>query len=402
MKKLKALLVVIIIAIIALVGVGVYFVFFNNKTDSNNQGNTAETETETEAPVEITLVSVGDDLIHKPLLQEAQTADGYNFDHFFAQVAPFVSAADIAVINQETILGGEENVYSGYPLFNSPDAVGEAVIKAGFDVVLHASNHAADKGTAGIKHAIAYWKSKYPQITMLGLNETQEERDYIRIVEVKGVKIAMLNYTFSLNGLSLPAGEEYMVNVMDDSTRTQVLADIAKANTMADFVIVYPHWGVEYTNTPTDNQREWAVQMTDAGADLIIGTHPHVIQPVEWIQTPSGNWSLCYFSLGNFISNQAWLQDYGSDTAFNTQLGGMASVTLIKQNGVVTIKQDATGVIPLVTQNSSSSMTTTYFLKDYNDSLASVHTCRNRFGSAFNTQWLTDKANAVFGQFIIQ
>ena len=247
----------------------------------------------------------------------------YNFDHFFAQVKDYVSQADIAVINQETMLAGSDVGYSGYPLFNSPDQLGDAIANAGFNVVLHASNHSADKGTSGIRHAIEFWKTK-SNITVLGLNETPEQRDVIRIVNVEGINIAMLNYTYSLNGLSLPAGEEYLVNIMDDSTRDQVLADITKASEMAEFVIVFPHWGVEYVNTQNDNQIEWANQMTDAGADLIIGTHPHVVQPVEWIETVSGNKSLCYYSLGNYISNQAWLQDYGSETAFNTQLGGMA------------------------------------------------------------------------------
>ena len=401
MKKLKVLLFIILIALIAVLGSVVYFLFFNNSISTGND-ETQQTETETEAPIEITLVSVGDDLIHQPLLSEAQTGSGYNFDHFFAQVSEYVSSADVAVINQETMLAGSDIGYSGYPMFNSPDEVGEAIINAGFDVVLHASNHAADKGTAGISHAISYWKTKTDQITMLGLNENQDERDAIRVVDVEGIKIAMLNYTYSLNGLTLPSGSEYMVNIMDDNTKAQVLEDIQTASGMADFVIVFPHWGVEYTNSPNENQKTWAVEMTDAGADLIIGTHPHVVQPVEWIQTPSGNWSLCYYSLGNFISNQAWLQDYGSETAFNTQLGGMASVTLVKENGVVTIKQDATGVIPIVTHNSSASMTTTYFLRDYNDTLAASHICRNRFGSAFNMQWLNDKSESVFGSFIIQ
>lgn len=404
MNKRKLLFAVIVVAFLAVIVIGTYSLFFgkdDNRRNAENQTNTEETETTTQPPVEITLIAVGDNLLHKPLISEGSTGDGYNFDHFFTQISPYISQSDISVINQETIMGGPESGYSGYPLFNSPDEVGEAIVKAGFNVVLQASNHSADKGVKGINHALSFWKAQ-SGITMLGLNETPEEKETIRVIEVEGIRLALLNYTYSLNGLTLPAGQEHLVNIMDDSTREQVLSDITKANEMAEFVIVFPHWGVEYTNVQNENQITWANQMTDAGADLIIGAHPHVVQPVEWVQTETGNKSLCYYSLGNFLSNQAWLQSYGSATAFNTQLGGMAHVTIIKENGEVRIKEEGTGVYPIITHNSTSAMTTTYLLKDYNENLASTHVCRSRYGGAFSIQWLNDKSNEVFKEFLLQ
>ena len=146
---------------------------------------------------------VGDNLIHMPLISDAQEEDGsLNFDGLYAEMASYFQAADLSVIVQETILGGKSLGYSGYPLFNSPQEVGDAVANAGFDIVLSATNHALDKGEKGIVNTLEFWK-KYPDVTVLGLNQSQEDYDAVKYIEKNGIKLAVLNYTDSTNGCLL-------------------------------------------------------------------------------------------------------------------------------------------------------------------------------------------------------
>lgn len=346
----------------------------NSESQSDTSDNTTSsaiesTEETTEAaatiaPVSINLIAVGDMLLHGGIHNSALQPDGsYNYAHVFEHTKDRIASADIAVANQEVILGGVELGVSSYPTFNSPQAFGDALVDTGFDVILHASNHTMDKDTIGVLNTIHFWKENHPDTTFLGINESEEERDTIKIVEKDGIKIAMLNYTYGLNGFSLPADKPYLVNLMDDAHKSEIAEDMKKAREQADFVIVYPHWGTEYVLEATDEQKQWAQFFADNGADLIIGTHPHVVEPVEWVTAADGRQTLVYYSLGNYISIQYY--NY-------SMLGGFAEVTITKDStGTYISGYDMDFLVTHYTAGRTEM--TTYFLSDYTDELASRH-----------------------------
>lgn len=310
----------------------------------------------------LTLLAVGDNLIHIQVVESGEQEDGtYNYDHLYANLKDEISEADIAVINQETILGGDQFPYSGYPNFNSPEEIGDAVINAGFDVVLQATNHTMDMGLSGVLNTFDFW-NRHPEITVLGINKSAEDREQIKIVEKNGIKLAMLNYTFSLNGYSVPKDMPYLVNMLD---KEKMAMDIETAEQLADFTIVFPHWGTEYVYEPTKAQENLTTFFYEQGVDLIIGTHPHVLEPVEWIEENSDHKMLVYYSLGNFISYQREAP---------RMLGGIAHVTITKDDEGTHISDSS--ITPIVThyENGPSDYNyALYKLNDYSEALAKVH-----------------------------
>ncbi|MBQ9437318.1 MAG: CapA family protein, partial [Lachnospiraceae bacterium] len=196
---------------------------------------------------EITVIMVGDMLMHKKVVNTGLQKDGsYNFDHLFENVLSEVQGADLAIVNQETILGGSElGGYTGYPTFNSPYEVGDAEAKAGFDVVLFATNHALDRGAKGIENCLAFWRDYHPEIMITGIHDSEEDQNQIRVLEKNGIKIAILNYTYGTNGIQMPKGKPYLVDYLSEA---RIREEAAKAKEIADFVIVCPHWGTEYSH----------------------------------------------------------------------------------------------------------------------------------------------------------
>jgi poly-gamma-glutamate synthesis protein (capsule biosynthesis protein) len=181
--------------------------------------NIIEEETEENEPEVFTvnMKMVGDCLIHEGLYKEAKISDDeYNFDFMFEHVKDDIEAADIAIINQETIFTADRNNYSGYPMFGSPVEVGDAEVKAGFDIICHATNHTIDKNIQGIKDTLAFWNENYPDITVLGIHNNEDEQD-VSYVEKNNIKFAFVNYTYGLNGLeSRRTGNEYIVDLLTD------------------------------------------------------------------------------------------------------------------------------------------------------------------------------------------
>lgn len=310
---------------------------------------------------EVSLVMVGDNLLHMPLIRNAEQEDRtYNFDSLYDGMKPYFENADISVIVQETVLGGADLGYSGYPLFNSPQEVGDSIVKAGFDVVLHATNHMLDKGAKGVENTLEYWKN-HPGITVLGINESFEAQEEITYYTKNGIKFALLNYTDSTNGIPRPSGKEYLVNKVDEE---KVIKDLAMAEENADFTIVFMHWGTEYRLTQDEGQKKLASLMCENGADLIMGSHPHVIEPVEWIESENGNKTLVFYSLGNYVSRQK---------EANNLLGIMGSVKIVRNDDDV-VSIDSASVMPIVTHyNVNSRGFRVYPLKDYTDELADKH-----------------------------
>lgn len=346
---------------------------------------TTTSEPETPAPVTVNLIMIGDMLLHDVVQYTGKMPDGtYNYDHFFTHIRQDVQNADVAIVNQEVMIGGAGLGISGYPDFNCREEVGDALVKAGFDIILHATNHSMDRGQKGIDNCMNFWDSRYPQIKYLGINRTREDYENIYVYEKDGFKIAMLNYTYGLNGIALPSDRPYLVNLLNEE---KIIRDLQTAEQIADFTIVYPHWGTEYVYEPDSSQRKWAQLFADYGADLVLGAHPHVIEPVEWITGASGNRTLVYYSLGNFISAQS---------AAPRMLGAMADVTLEKDNdGNVSIKNY--GVTPLVTHRVfGCGEITTYKLKDYNEELASHNTILT-VDDTFSISMLKNLCRQVFG-----
>ncbi len=290
--------------------------FPESETAGENSSEAGASEPETSADEYISIIAVGDNLYHRSLSQSGIREDGsYDYTPVYRATKYLTAQADIAVINQETPMGGDAYGIQTYPRFNVPQQIGDAMVWAGFDVVTFATNHMMDMGRQGLIDTAKYWKEKHPEVLVTGISLSQEERDSVPYVECKGKKIAFLNYTYGINSGNL-GRETYLLNILNEAT---VRADIARAKEECDFVIVLPHWGVEGRMVPTDAQYQMAAVLADAGADVVIGTHPHVVQKVEWVTSAGGNRTLVFYSLGNFISLQ--------DTA-PKMLGGMAKLRL--------------------------------------------------------------------------
>ena len=290
--------------------------------------------------VSVRLLAVGDNLIHSPIYESCRTEDGFSCDGLYENIKGYIKDADIAAINQETIFVENESRLSGYPTFGSPTEIGESTRRAGFNVVTHATNHTIDKGADSIIYTMDFW-DRYDDVTVLGINRSEEARQSVEVWEKDGLKIAMLNFTYGLNGMRLPADKPYLVNLFERSEDNASL--IKKAEDSADVTVVFIHFGTEYTHTPTKEQKRDVEFLCENGVDVVIGTHPHVVQPMTRHISENGNEALVFYSLGNFISNQD-----------NTSkiLGAMADVTITKENGTVTIENY--GMHPLVTHKENS------------------------------------------------
>lgn len=321
-------------------------------------------EPSTAAPdVEINLLMIGDILAHEGIYESGFMPDGtLNYDHLFQNILTDTAATDINVVNQEVILGGTELGLSSYPCFNSPHEIGDAEVKAGFNVILGASNHPLDKGLAGIESCLNFWRTKHPDITVLGINQSEEDYNRINIYEKNGFKVALLNYTYGTNGIPLPDSKPYCVNLLDEN---KVVSDITHAKQMADMVVVFPHWGTEYSYTPDNNQQYWTNLFLENGVDVVLGDHPHVIEPVETLTREDGHQMVVFYSVGNFVSTQ---------DEKPRMIGGMAKVSLVKNgtDGSCYIKEYSFS--PIVTHVVFGiGQMTAYKLSDYTDSLAAVN-----------------------------
>lgn len=250
---------------------------------------------------EAKLLMVGDALIHSSVYNDALTEDGnYDFKPMLKYVKPILKSYDLKYYNQETILGGSSLGYSSYPKFNSPVEVGDAFLNAGFNLVSLSNNHTMDKGETGVINSVNYWKSK-KNVVFSGQWTSWEERNTNPVYSVNGINYAFFSYTTWTNGLETPVGKEYLNNVYSNE---KAYLDISAVKDRADVIIVAMHWGEEYNLDITEEQREIANYLSSLGVNIIIGTHPHVVEPVEYINNAD---TLVIYSLGNFISGQIGL-----------------------------------------------------------------------------------------------
>ena len=331
----------------------------------------ADTEVVTEEvfkPTSAKLVAVGDNLMHRSCTLSAKNADGtYDFTKHFANMADIFKAADLAVISQDTVLGGIElgatSTETG--IFNTAVELADGMADAGINVVLAANNHIMDEGSAGLNTMMSYFSTKYPNITLLGVNNSREAKDEPVYVETNNIKIAMINYSYGSNQTADLDASPYLLNQYDEDW----LSDILKqAREEADFIIAFPFWGEQNSMDYTQEQECQAQFLADNGVDLIIGSYPHVVEPVKWITAENGDRTLVYYSLGNFQSIQNTVEN---------MLGGQANITISKEEDGTHISDYSLDfVVTHYEQRESSEyydIVTTYPLADYTSDLAARH-----------------------------
>nr|MCR5032582.1 CapA family protein [Lachnospiraceae bacterium] len=270
--------------------------------------------------------------------------------------------------------------------------IADALVDAGFDVICHATNHALDKGKKGILNTLSNWEEDYPDITVLGIYDNEADSEEIPLVSVNGITLAILNYTYGTNGIALPSDMPYCVELLD---KEKVIADLEQAESLADFTIVCPHWGVEYSLTPSQDQENWCKLFLDHGADLVLGTHPHVIEPVTVMEDDAGHSMVVYYSLGNFVN---WTSGTGAGVA-NRMVGGMADVTLERDKDG-TVKVSDYGVIPLICHvRSGHDGVTVYPLGEYDETLGNENEIRSQ-DSAFSYDYCRELTESIWGEVV--
>lgn len=254
----------------------------------------------TKEKTEVSFVVFGDNLMHEPIYRYGLRQGG-SFDFLFENMKDVIEKSDVAVINQETPLVANPGQYGGYPRFGTPEQVGWAIVDAGFDVVTCATNHMLDRGGDGVCFTKEFFTSS--GVVCLGI-ETVDEADGrpYEILVRNGIRFALFNYTYGTNGIRVPEENPDMVHLLYDEER--VRQEIKEAEEEADFIIVFVHWGMEYAEQPDEFQQKWAQLFLDSEVDVVVGTHPHVVQPCEMRQSDTGHEMLIYYSIGNYISAQ--------------------------------------------------------------------------------------------------
>jgi poly-gamma-glutamate capsule biosynthesis protein CapA/YwtB (metallophosphatase superfamily) len=264
------------------------------------------------------LAAIGDVLIHDRVYNDAKINNVYDFKPMFSQVKDLLQNPDITIANQESMAGGTEIGLSSYPSFNSPHEIADALKDAGVDIVSIANNHSIDRGEKGILSATAYYQKI--NLPYEGAFRSEQDRDQVRILSKNGIKLGFLAYTYGTNGIPIPPGKNYLVNLIDEE---KIKKDIEHLKTQCDVVVVSMHWGIEYQRFPSNVQKDLAVKIANDGADIIIGHHPHVLQPMEWITRNDGKKTFVAYSLGNFLSGQ--VRDY-------KDIGGVLNLEIVKES----------------------------------------------------------------------
>ena len=311
-----------------------------------------------EIPVySVSLIAAGDNLINQNILDDCKDNGAFNFSPLYTEVETLIAGADIAFINQETIMAGPRFAYSGYPRFNTPSSIAVTLAGLGFNTVNHANNHVMDMGEAGIIATLDTWDA-IDSVSCIGIQRTEEKSP--RIVTRNNISFGFLAYTYGTNGLGLPKGKPWMVSMID---RERIAGEVNALRPLCDFLVVSMHWGDEYFTEPNQQQKSLALFLAELGVDLVIGHHPHVLQRIEYIERHDGKKTLVFYSLGNFVSNQDRKE---------TQLGAFAYISFNKIQDRAFIN-DA-GLIPVFTHiEPGYKNTKVYPFFAYNDLLMQKH-----------------------------
>ena len=346
-----------------------------------------ETTATTSDVTTASVIAVGDNLYHQSLIDAGASEDGnWNYDKIYTHITDAIKDADIRMIDQETVFTTDHDSVSSYPSFATPTEVGDAIVKAGFNVVESANNHIDDFGEGFLTDTLNFWKTKYPDVTLLGIHDSQEDADTVKIREVNGIKIAFLDYTYGTNVGGIE-GKDYMIDMI---RKEKITTMIQKAKQQADCIIFVAHWGTEDETMPNEYEKQWAAYLMEQGVNVIIGGHPHVLQPYGRISDGKGNETVVFYSLGNFVSTQQKLEEL---------LGGMAKFTIQKtvENGKTSIQILTPTVEPLVMHyNSDAGEFGPYMLSDYTEELASHNGVQKYIGDGlFTLDNLKKKFNEI-------
>lgn len=283
----------------------------------------------------ISISFVGDLMCHSPQFEAARvSADSFDFNPVYTEIKEILSKADYTIGNLETVIGGKEMRYSGYPMFNTPKEYISALKNAGFDILVTSNNHSMDRGIKGVFKTIDNLQKQ--DLISFGTYKSEKESDSILIIKKNEFKIALLAYTYGLNGNNLPKEKQFAVKLIDT---VLIKKDIVTAKKMnADIIITYFHFGEEYQREPNKYQTEIVDKTITFGADLIIASHPHVIQPIEFFENPKSKLDQGFvaYSLGNFFSNQRWRY---------SDCGVLLNFTLEKKENYITL--DTISIVPV-------------------------------------------------------
>ena len=332
----------------------------------------------------ISFAAVGDNLLHNTVTYSAQIEKGkFDFSPIYSIMKPIVEKYDLAFVNQEIPLGGLDFGLSGYPNFNGPAEAAKGLFDSGFNIANIASNHSLDKGLKCLLASYENIKAAgFDKI--IGIFPDENKLDDFLVFEQDGVTIGMLSYTYGTNGIPLPKSNPNIVPLINDE---KIKSDIAKIRPECDVLIVSMHWGTEYTTKEIKEQTRLAELLNSQGVDVIIGHHPHVIEPVKVIGDTHK--TVCFYSLGNFVSNQQ---------KASTMLGGMASFEIVKTIDDEIEIQNA-GVLPVVTHyNNKANKYDIYPLDSYTEELAKAHGVR-KYDGKFSLNYLNNLSDEVLGEY---
>ncbi len=317
-----------------------------------------------------TILAAGDNFYGENLLNVGKSDnEDWNYDEIYNQISTKISSADLSIVQQPTIFTDDHDMMSGTDPYATCEEVADSLVNAGFDVIASAGSHSDDYGVTYINQTVDYWNNNHPDITLLGLHKTQQDADTIQVREVNGIKIAFLNYSYGSNYDALPEESSFMVDYFQ---KDKVASDIQKAKELSDCIIVMAQWGGDGNAVPTEYQKQWTQFLLSQGVKVVIGGHPHVLQPYETLRDDQGNEMLVYYSLGNFAS---------SATASPELLGGLAEFTFEKtevDGEVQEMKVTASTLTPTVMHyNAGEDVYQVMLLSDYTDELASAHSVQS-------------------------
>lgn len=366
----------------------------DSNADSSQSENVEPVDAEPKGTTTARLMCAGDNLIHGSIYKQARSragGSGYDFSYAYDNVRDIIGKADIAFLNQETIMDSDSEP-SSYPLFNSPTELLDEMTSLGFNVFNQATNHVMDKGVSGAQNDLALFQSKN-NVLLTGLYQTWEDMMSPKTIDANGITFSFVGFTEYLNGLYVPSDSDLGLVYLTDKRHTQdelystMETMIKNSKEASDIVCVSMHWQTEDVTEPTESEKAIVEKLLAYGADIIIGTGPHVMQPMEYMQNGDGEQALVIWSLGNFISCQNKTKNL---------LGGISDITVTKDYDTGKTSVTSASLIPTITHYTSSFSNVRIIpLSDYSDELAYSHGIRAK-NSSYDMEYIENFYNEMF------
>lgn len=359
------------------------------KAEKQEAEEQQQAETRKKEPVvtTATVIAAGDNFYQSGVLVSGQDGSGnWSYTKVYDHIKNTIQAADLAIVNQETIFTGSHNSVNASGYYATPTEVGDALVNAGFDVICSASNHADDWGADYITETINYWNNSHPEILVTGIHSSEEDVSSVRVFDAGGIRVAVLNYTYGTNAGSAGSGGTYLMNTGGRNYMVDVLSQgsekisemIRSARSQADCVIFVAHFGTTDEPMPSEYEKQWASFLMKEGVDVLIGSHPHVLQPYGVMSDNDGHSMTVFYSLGNFVSSSDnWIE----------RLGGLAGFTIrksVSDEGTDIEIVDPTVTPVVMHSDNDTSEYSVYLLDEYTRKLAESCSIRNTQGELFS------------------